>query len=95
MSAEIQALESLFNRGVIHIVGITSYRSARAKDVFLTTDRANVSFLENRIKTKDNHVVLIFQVLWGENGWPTGTYYIHLHDLWAQVGKDIEWTRNY
>jgi len=91
MTKELVQLLSLFNRGHIHVVGRSFYRTARVKDPILTCGRDEVGFLENQLKNKDNHVVLIFQVLWGENGWVDGVYYALLGDLACIIGKTIEW----
>jgi hypothetical protein len=91
---EIQALETLYNRGCVHVVGRTAYRSAHVSDIIAECERDDVAFIENRLSNKDNHVVIIVQVRWGENGWPEGTYYVFLSDLICLMGKQIiykEW----
>jgi hypothetical protein len=88
---EMVALESLWNRGCVHVVGRTAYRTARATDHFLKCDRSAFRFLEDRIQNKDNHCVVIFQVLYGDNGWPRGTYYAFLTDSYCLIGKGIEY----
>lgn len=85
----LETLKSLVKRGNVRVIGRTSYRTARVNDVIMECDRHDVSFLEDLILDKDNHVVVIFQVLWGENGWTQGLYYAFLYDMYCLIGKEI------
>jgi hypothetical protein len=90
MQATLNLL-NLCKRGCVHVVGRTKYRSAQVRDIILEGERDWVAPIENTLKSKDNHVVVIIQVGWGENGWPEGTYYIFLHDFIFQIGKEVVW----
>lgn len=82
-------LEKLVKIGHARVVGRTSYRTASVKDIVLTCSREEISFLEDMLTDKDNHVVIIFQILHRLVGWERGTYYAFVFDSNCNIGKEI------
>lgn len=82
-------LKKLVRIGNVRVVGRTAYRTASVKDVIHQCSREEVSFLEDKLSDKDNHVVIIFQVLYGSIGWERGTYYAFLTDSHCNIGTEI------
>lgn len=85
----LDSLKSAYKRGHLHIIGRTAYRTAIVKEQIGECDRDDFKFIEDLLPSKDNHVVVIFQVLYGDIEWDAGTYYAFLHDRWCIIGKEI------
>lgn len=78
-------------RGAVRVVGRTSYRTASVRNKFTEGSREKFRFMENDLDTKDNHVVLIFQVIYaGTRMWPEGTYFALLTDQKCIIGYNAE-----
>jgi len=58
-------------------------------DVVIECKRDEIATLENTLSHKDNHVVLIFQVLYDTKDWKAGMYYAFLFDHYCIIGKQI------
>lgn len=86
----LEALKSSFNRSG-HLIGRTSYRTALVRDIVFECNRDDVQFIENELSSKDNHVVIIFQILYQENGWVAGTYYAFVSDDRCLIGREIDY----
>lgn len=87
---QILDLESGFVQGKIHVVGRTAYRTARINNMIGECCRDDFSFIEDRLPNKDNHVVVIFQVLQKISDlWMPGIYYAFLTDFYCLIGREL------
>lgn len=87
---KLTALKRIFDSGHGWVVGRFCYRSMSIGKAFMECDRADIAFLENRLKTKDNHVVMVFQIMYDSyEDWPSGVYYVLLGDLWALFSREL------
>jgi len=87
----LTALRLLDAQGSIHVIGRTYTRTADIKDIIGECKREEVAFLEESISYKDNHTVMIFQVIQPTfmKSWPEKVYYVLLADQRAIFGKDV------
>lgn len=84
----LDRLRLLFDMGRVHVIGRTAYRKGGVMAPFMECSRDTVDFLENRLTSKDNHVVLFFQILDNHDKiWNEGIHYILLGDSWALFSR--------
>jgi hypothetical protein len=81
-------------QGNIHVIGRTQYRSALVQNHIERLKRDDVKEFENLLSSKDNHVVLLFQVRYNHGSLTPGIYYMLLSNDSAILGREllmVEW----